>query len=103
MNFTLSELLIWLIVGGLVGSLVGMIVTRRKEGFGHWINLGIGMIGAVIGGIIFNLFKIDLGLGEFAITAEDLISALMGAILFVVFLWIFKKVRANKKAKMKNA
>ena len=99
MNFTLSELLIWLIVGGLVGSFVGMLVTRKKEGFGHWINLGIGMVGAVIGGIIFNLFKIDLGLGDFAITAEDLISALLGGVLFVAAVWIFQKVRANKKAK----
>ena len=96
MNFTLSELLVWLIVGGLVGSFVGMIVKRKKEGFGHWINLGIGMVGAFIGGIIFNVFKIDLGLGDIAITAEDLLSALLGALLFVAVVWMVQRVRASK-------
>ena len=47
MSITIAELVAWLIAGGLAGSLVGMVVKRQKEGFGHWINLGIGMVGAL--------------------------------------------------------
>ena len=40
------------------------------------------MLGAVVGGLIFRLLRIDLGLGEIKITFEDLISAFVGS-LFV--------------------
>ncbi len=96
MNITLPELVTWLIVGGLAGSLVGMVVKRKKEGFGHWINLGIGLVGAVIGGVLFNLFNVDLGLGEFKVTLEDLISALAGSLLLLVIIWLVTKYRGSK-------
>jgi hypothetical protein len=32
------------------------------------------MLGALVGGFLFRLFHIDLGLGEIKITFEDLIS-----------------------------
>ena len=96
MNITLSELLVWLIIGGLVGSFVGMVVKRKKEGFGHWVNLGIGLVGAIIGGVIFNVFNIDLGLSDFAITAEDLVSAVVGAVVLLIGVWIFQRFKASK-------
>ncbi len=96
MNITLSELLVWLIIGGLVGAFVGMVVKRKKEGFGHWVNLGIGLVGAIIGGVIFNVFNIDLGLSDFAITAEDLVSAVVGAVVLLIGVWIFQRFKASK-------
>lgn len=96
MNITLSEVVIWLVVGGLAGSLVGMVVKQKKEGFGHWINLGIGLVGAVIGGLLFNLFKIDLGLEAFAFTLQDLISALAGSVLLLVIIWLVRTIRSKK-------
>jgi uncharacterized membrane protein YeaQ/YmgE (transglycosylase-associated protein family) len=50
MNITLAKVIVWLIVGGLAGSLAGMLVKRTKEGFGRWTNFGIGLVGAIIGG-----------------------------------------------------
>jgi uncharacterized membrane protein YeaQ/YmgE (transglycosylase-associated protein family) len=42
------------------------------------------MVGAVVGGLIFRLLHIDLGLGEIKITFEDLISAFVGSVLCII-------------------
>ena len=39
-----------------------MLVKRRKEGFGRLWNLVIGLIGALIGGLLFKVLGINLGL-----------------------------------------
>ena len=96
MNLTVSQLIVWLIVGGLVGTLVGRLVTFKKEGLGFWTNLGVGMIGALIGGMVFRIFHIDLGLGEIRVTFEELIAAFLGSLLFVVAWWLVSKFRGKK-------
>ncbi len=95
MNVTVGELLVWLIVGGLAGSVVGVVVTRKKTGFGLWKNLAVGLAGAVVGGLLFNLFRIDLGLGDLAVTFEDLISALLGSLLLLLAIWVVQKIRGK--------
>ena len=42
----------------------GMVVKRQKTGFGRFGNLGVGLVGALIGGALVKLFSIDLGLGN---------------------------------------
>jgi uncharacterized membrane protein YeaQ/YmgE (transglycosylase-associated protein family) len=56
------------------------------------------MVGAVIGGLIFRIFHINLGLGDLKITFEDLIAAFLGSLLFVVIWWLVAKFRGKKKA-----
>lgn len=96
MNVTLDEVIVWLIVGALAGSVVGMLVKRQKAGFGRLGNLGVGLVGALIGGLLFNLLKIDLGLGQIAITFEDLLSAFVGSLVFLALLGIIKWRRRTK-------
>ena len=96
MNLTVSQLIVWLIVGGLVGTLVGRLVTFKKEGLGFWTNLGVGMIGALIGGLLFRIFHIDLGLGEIKVSFEELIAAFLGSLLFVVVWWLIRTFRGKK-------
>ncbi len=95
MNITIGELVVWLIVGGLAGSVAGAVVTRKKTGFGLWKNLAVGLAGAVVGGLLFNVFRIDLGLGELAVTFEDLISALLGSLLLLLAIWVVQKIRGK--------
>ncbi len=95
MNVTVGELLVWLIVGGLAGSVAGVVVTRKKTGFGLWKNLAVGLAGAVVGGLVFNFFRIDLGLGDLAVTFEDLISALLGSLLLLLAIWVVQKKRGK--------
>jgi uncharacterized membrane protein YeaQ/YmgE (transglycosylase-associated protein family) len=82
----IGQFIIWIIVGGFAGTLAGRVVTFKKEGLGRWVNLLVGMVGAAVGGAFFKLLRIDLGLGEFKVSFEDLIAAFLGSLL-VIFLW----------------
>ena len=76
MKFNLDEVIAWLIVGALAGSLAGMIVKRHRAGFGRIINLAVGLIGAVIGGVVFKIIHINLGLlGSITITSEEVVES----------------------------
>jgi uncharacterized membrane protein YeaQ/YmgE (transglycosylase-associated protein family) len=81
---TLSKIIVWLIIGALAGTLAGRLMTFSKRGLGMWTNIGVGMIGAVVGGVLFWLFHINLGLGEIKITGEDLVSAFVGSLLCIL-------------------
>jgi len=91
----IGQIIVWIIVGGFAGTLAGRVVTLKKEGLGRWANLLVGMVGAVIGGELFKLFRIDFGLGELKVTFEDLIAAFLGSLL-VILLW---RILARFKAK----
>jgi uncharacterized membrane protein YeaQ/YmgE (transglycosylase-associated protein family) len=96
MNITLSELVVWVIVGALAGSLAGALVTFRKTGFGHWKNLAIGMAGAVIGGILFDLLRVEFPRGELVIRFRDVLAALIGALLILLAVWYLQRWRTRK-------
>jgi uncharacterized membrane protein YeaQ/YmgE (transglycosylase-associated protein family) len=91
---TFGEIAVWLIVGGFVGSMVGRLATRSKEGYGRIFNTLLGAAGALVGGMLFEIFKVDLGLGELKVTFEDLVAAFLGSVLVLVIVW---GVRTKKK------
>lgn len=86
-----SQIVVWLIVGALAGSIAGVVVRRTKEGFGLFTNLGIGLVGALIGGFIFKSLHINLKLGKIAVSLEDLLSAFIGSLIFLGVVWFFKR------------
>ena len=86
MGITLQQVIVWLIIGAIAGSLTGLMVKRTKQGFGRFTNLGIGLVGAIIGGTLFRLFGIDLGLGAISVSLEDIVAALAGSVLFLLIL-----------------
>jgi uncharacterized membrane protein YeaQ/YmgE (transglycosylase-associated protein family) len=93
----IADVITWLIVGGLAGSLAGMLIKRRKEGFGYLANLGIGLVGAMIGGLLFKLFRIDLGLlSQITISLQEIVAGVLGALLFLAILWGVQKYWAKK-------
>ena len=93
---TVSQIIVWIIVGGLAGTLAGRVVTFKKAGLGRWMNFLVGIIGAFLGGGVFKLFRIDLGLGDLKVSFEDLIAAFLGS-LVVIFAWrIISKIRVRK-------
>ena len=93
---TISKIIVWLIIGALAGTLAGRLVTFSKQGLGFWTNLGLGMLGAVVGGGLFWLLGIDLGLGEIKITFEDLISAFVGSLLCLGAWWLIRRRAAPR-------
>ena len=77
-------IIIWLIVGGVIGWLASMIMkTDGQQGI--FLNIIVGIIGAFLGGWLFNL----LGL-----TAGGLIGALVTAVVGAcALLWLISLIK----------
>ena len=89
MNIAIDQVIVWLVVCALAGLLTGMLVTRRKRGFGALTNLAVGLAGALLGGFLFRLLKLDLGLGSVAVSLEDLVPAVCGSLVLILLLrWL---------------
>jgi uncharacterized membrane protein YeaQ/YmgE (transglycosylase-associated protein family) len=90
---TLDEVIVWIVVGLLGGSLAGLLVTWERQGFGFLKNLGLGLAGAVVGGLLFRLLGLLPELDKVSISLRDLVSALIGSLLVLVGLWIWQRFR----------
>ena len=95
MSITLAELVVWVIIGVLAGSLAGTVVTGKWAGLGRWTSLGVGLVGALIGGLLFSLFGIWPGLDSIAISLRDIIAAFIGSLAFLLLLWIVRTSRSG--------
>jgi uncharacterized membrane protein YeaQ/YmgE (transglycosylase-associated protein family) len=98
MSISIDQVAAWLIVGALAGSLAGILVTGKKEGFGRVLNIAVGLAGALIGGLLFKLLRINLGiLGAVTISAEEVIEGFLGALVLLGVIWIVKKKMAARE------
>ena len=86
MAVTIEDVMVWLVVGMLAGTMAGLIVKRKRAGYGRFYNLALGLVGALIGGALFDLFGILPSLDDISISLRDIIAALFGALLFIVLL-----------------
>lgn len=79
-------IILWVIFGGIAGWLASLIMhTDASQGI--FANIIVGIIGALIGGFLFNLFG---GAGVTGFNIYSLLVAVLGAI---VLLWLIKLVR----------
>jgi uncharacterized membrane protein YeaQ/YmgE (transglycosylase-associated protein family) len=92
---SIAQLIVWIIIGLLGGSLSGLLVKRERRGFGVARNLGIGLIGAVIGGLLFRLFGLFPGLDKVTISLRDVISAFIGSLLVLAALWLWQRWKGS--------
>lgn len=90
-DIRLDDIIVWVIVGLIAGTLAGAVVKRSKKGFGLISNLGIGLVGALIGGFLFRILRLDLGLGGISISLEDIVAAFAGSILLLIILRLVRK------------
>ncbi len=75
---------IWfLLIGGVIGWLAGIIVKGR--GFGILGDIAVGVVGALLGGWLFN----TLGVSTYS-SLGALITALVGAVLLVALTRFFR-------------
>ncbi len=85
MRIDIGQLVVWLITGALAGYIVGVLMRRR--GFGTAGNILVGLVGAIIGGLLFQLLGIEIsGLPVFTFSLADLVVAIVGALVLVVVL-----------------
>ena len=78
--------IVWVILIGIAaGFLAGVIM--KGGGFGWVINLLLGLAGALIGGWLLGVLGISLGDGIIG----SLIAAVIGAVLLIFIVSLFKK------------
>jgi uncharacterized membrane protein YeaQ/YmgE (transglycosylase-associated protein family) len=95
--FSVDQVIVWIVVGLLGGGLAGALMTWERGGFGLWRNLALGLAGAIIGGLLFRIFGIWPGLDKIAISLRDIVSAVVGSLLVLAALWLWRKFGTSHK------
>lgn len=91
MTVSLGQLIVWLIIGALAGTLAARLLTGRKRGFGWLGNLIIGLLGGLIGGVVFQLLRIRLTTLSFTFTLDDLIAAFVGSLILILLIQLLRR------------
>jgi uncharacterized membrane protein YeaQ/YmgE (transglycosylase-associated protein family) len=92
---SLTQFIVWIIVGLLGGSIVGLIVRRERKGFGVWRNLGLGLVGALVGGLLFWLLGIFPELDMVRISLRDVVAAVVGSLLVLGALGLWQRWKGS--------
>jgi uncharacterized membrane protein YeaQ/YmgE (transglycosylase-associated protein family) len=88
----------WLIGGALAGSFVGLIVKRKREGFGRFLNIFIGMAGGVLGGALFEMLHLKTPiLTAVKVSARDIVTAVAGSLVLLALVAILRRLLRGKK------
>lgn len=86
LTFNVIQLIVWIFIGLVAGSLASAVV--RGRGMGTMTAIIVGLLGAIIGGFIFSLFDRAIWpavLTEpISVTFLDIISAFIGAVLVLL-------------------
>jgi uncharacterized membrane protein YeaQ/YmgE (transglycosylase-associated protein family) len=93
---TVDQVIVWIVVGLLGGSLAGLIVKRDREGFGIMRNLGLGLAGALVGGLLFRLLRLWPSLDQISISLRDVVAAFIGSIIVLVGLWAWQHYKPSQ-------
>jgi uncharacterized membrane protein YeaQ/YmgE (transglycosylase-associated protein family) len=94
-NRTRDEIVAWVIMGVLAGGLAGLFRGVRTSGQ-QLGDIALGLVGALLAGFIVNVAQLDMGLGPVLIRYEDLLFAMIGAVV-LMFGYRFLVSRAKKK------
>jgi uncharacterized membrane protein YeaQ/YmgE (transglycosylase-associated protein family) len=78
----------WIILGLIAGFIGSKIVDKQGQGF--WLNIALGIIGALVGGFIFAL------VGSTGVTGLNIWSMIVAIIGSVVVLWIYNAVSGRR-------
>ncbi len=74
-----QTLIIWLVIGLVAGWLASLIVGGGR---GLLYYLVIGLLGAFVGGFLFNFFHIYIGIGNPIV--HEIVTATIGAVVLVL-------------------
>jgi len=80
-------ILSWIILGLIAGFIGSKIVDKQGQGF--WLNITLGIIGALVGGFLFSFF------GASGVTGLDIWSMIVAIVGSVVVLLIYNAVTAR--------
>jgi uncharacterized membrane protein YeaQ/YmgE (transglycosylase-associated protein family) len=80
----------WVLLGLIAGFIGSKIVDSQGQGL--WLNMALGIVGAIVGGLIFNLF------GASGITGFNLYSMIVAIVGSVVVLWLYHALVGRRMA-----
>ena len=72
-------ILSWIVLGLIAGFIGSKIVDRQGQGF--WLNMALGIVGALVGGFLFSLFGAE---GVTGLNIWSMIVAVVGAIVVLL-------------------
>jgi len=80
----------WIILGLIAGFIGGKIVNREGQGF--WLDIALGIIGAIVGGFLFSFF------GASGVTGLNIWSMIVAVVGSIVVLLIYNAVTGRRSA-----
>jgi uncharacterized membrane protein YeaQ/YmgE (transglycosylase-associated protein family) len=80
----------WIILGLIAGFIGSKIVGRQGQGF--WLDIALGIVGALVGGFLFDLF------GASGVTGLNIYSMIVAVVGSVVVLLIYNAVTGRRRA-----
>jgi uncharacterized membrane protein YeaQ/YmgE (transglycosylase-associated protein family) len=93
---SVDQLIVWIVVGLIGGGLASRVITWDREGFGQLRNLGLGLAGAVVGGLLFRLFGWLPQLNGIAVSLRDIVAAFVGSLIVLAALWLWRRFGSSK-------
>jgi uncharacterized membrane protein YeaQ/YmgE (transglycosylase-associated protein family) len=88
---TVAQVIVWIVVGLIGGGLASRLITWDRAGFGTFRNLGLGLIGALVGGLLFRWLNLLPGLDKVSVSLRDLVAAVAGSLLVLAAIWLAKR------------
>jgi uncharacterized membrane protein YeaQ/YmgE (transglycosylase-associated protein family) len=79
-------IIVWLVVGGVVGWLASLIM-RTDAQQGLLLNIVVGIVGAFVGGLIFNKGNIN----DAPLNVTAFIVSLIGAVILLAIVNLFRR------------
>ena len=80
----------WIILGLIAGFIGSKIVDQQGQGL--WLNIALGIVGALVGGFLFSFF------GSSGVAGLDLWSTIVAIVGSVVVLLIYNAVTGRRSA-----
>ena len=78
----------WIVLGLIAGFIGSKIVDSQGQGF--WLNIALGIVGALVGGFLFNLF------GASGVSGVNLYSMIVAVVGAIVVLLIYNAVMGRR-------
>jgi uncharacterized membrane protein YeaQ/YmgE (transglycosylase-associated protein family) len=75
----------------IIGWIILGLIAGYKEGQGFWLNIALGIVGALVGGFLFELF------GGSGVTGVNIYSMIVAIIGSVVVLWLYNAISSRQR------
>jgi len=80
----------WIILGLIAGFIGSRIVDRQGQGF--WLDIALGIVGALVGGFLFSLF------GASGVTGLNIYSMIVAVVGAIVVMLIYNTLTGRRRA-----